>query len=717
VSRTLLQIALLMSVLFGSLFVYIYQPVLWKPFELKLKDQMLLLRGEVSADNNIVIIDIDEPSLKQYGQWPWPRDRVALLLQNLADLGIGMVGLDVVFAEPDNSSPKRVMQNLGRSDDDLPDFDVQLAQTIANTPTILGYIFALVDDTIAADVMPPAKAIIVERNKPNQSYLLKAHRPILNLPVMQQAAYSSGYFNTVPDSDGVVRSVPLVMEYDGLLYPALSLEMMRIAFDESRISIEYEDQGVSAVQLGDLRIPTDQFGRIMVNYRGGAYQYDYISAADVINRTVDPARIEGKLALLGTSAAGLLDLRSTPFESVYPGVEVHATVLDNILNQDFIAKPMWVMGVDVLTLFVVIVSLGVALIYLASLWSFTVLAILLAGVWFGHFYLFTQQGLLLHTWMPIVSLVTLFLLGTVINYFYESKQKTLILNRFAKKVSRAVVEELINHSDNLVLEGKEQEITIFFSDIRGFTALSEAMSSPQALIKLLNRYMTPMVDIITAHQGTVDKFIGDAIMAYWNAPVAIEHHADEALKASIEQIFALTRLNQALQVEGIPPINIGIGLNTGLAVVGEMGSSGRSDYTCIGDSVNLASRAEGLCKTYTAHIVLTEFTLQQLAFGDQYLIRFLDKVRVKGKAQPVSVYECLGFKHQAWYLISDAEAALYQQAQTAYHQAWFDQAFDLFNQLQTQYPQPLYTLYLERCEHYLAYPPQDFDGVFTLTSK
>ena len=350
--RLWIQLILLFVVLIGSTSLLLFQPKLLVSFELKIKDQMMLWRGELPADDRIVIVDIDEASLKQIGQWPWPRDTVAELLQKLSDLEVGMIGLDVVFVEPDNSSPMRVIQRLAQSSSQsinivlnaLPDYDAQLAETLANTPTILGYVFALTKDKLQPDEIPPAKALIIERDKPAVSYLLKAHRPILNLPVLQQAAYSSGYFNTLPDDDGVVRSVPLVIEYDGLLYPSLSLEMMRVAFDSARVTVQYDQKGVESIQVGDVQIPTDPFGRIQVNYRGGAYQYHYISAADVLSGRVEPEVIAGKIVLLGTSAAGLLDLRSTPFDSVYPGVEVHATILDNILNQDFIMKPMWVMG-------------------------------------------------------------------------------------------------------------------------------------------------------------------------------------------------------------------------------------------------------------------------------------------------------------------------------------------------------------------------------------
>lgn len=716
-ARVIIQVVLTLSVLLASLYVTLYSPHLQEPFELKIKDQMMIWRGELPADSAIVIIDIDEQSLKEIGQWPWPRDQVSALLKGLADLEVGMIGLDVVFAEPDNSSPKRVFERLGMQAENLPDFDAMLAQTVADTPTILGYVFIQNPDPVAPGKAPASQAIIVERDKPDASYLFKPYRTVLNIPEVQNSAYSSGYFNTLPDTDGVVRSVPLVMEYDGMLFPALSLEMMRIILGENRLTIQYENNGVDSVYIGDLQIPTDSHGRLLLNFRGESYRYEYISATDIIHGRVSAEQIAGKIALVGTSASGLLDLRATPFDNVYPGVEVHATALDNILNQEFIAKPMWVLGADLVSIVFLGLVVGAMLIWLGSIAGFLVATSLFLIIGFGHYYAFTQQGLLLNTIMPMFVLVGLFLLGTVVNYFYESQQKARIKNRFAQKVSAAVVEELINHPSNLVLEGREQEITIFFSDIRGFTNLSERMGSAQALIKLLNRYMTPMVEVITRHQGTVDKFIGDAIMAYWNAPLPIELHADEALQAAIEQIFALEDLNQQLSLEGLPSLKIGIGLNTGLSVVGEMGSLGRSDYTVIGDPVNLASRAEGLSKPYGAQIVLTEFTLSALKDPQQYKIRLLDKVRVKGKAQPVSVYECLGDKHQAWYDYQELEAQRYNQAQEAYHQACFDQALRLFEALQDDYPQTLYAMYVERCRHYVENPPHNFDGVFTLTTK
>lgn len=717
--RIVLQLILLVGLLFTTGAVLLTQQDWYQPFEYKLNDQMLVFRGERPVDSNIVIVDIDEKSLNQLGQWPWPRDQVAQLLDKLTQMGTGMIGLDVVFAEPDNSSPKRVFERLGRETSGLPDFDLALANTIGRTPTITGYVFIQAPDEIAPGPLPTSRAMILERNKPEQDYLFQPYRAVLNLPLIENNAYSSGYFNSVPDADGVVRSVPLVMKYQQMLFPALSLEMMRVMLESRRIEVNYENNGVSQVSLADLTIPTDANGQMLINFRGPAFSYPYISAAEILNGEVSKAALAGKIVLLGTSASGLMDLRTTPFDSVYPGVEVHATAIDNMLNQNFLSQPMWTLGADLMTLMVGLVLIGLTLIFTGSLLSFATAALITIGLVGGHYYLLISQGLVLNTVVPLISFVVLFGLGTVVNYFFESRQKSRIRKRFAQKVSPAVVDELINHADDVTLEGKEQEVTIFFSDIRGFTTLSEKMGSARALIDLLNRYMTPMVDIITQRQGTVDKFIGDAIMAYWNAPVQIDRHADIALAASVEQILALETLNATLVEEQLPAIDIGIGLNTGVAVVGEMGSMGRSDYTCIGDPVNLASRAEGLCKPYSAKIVLTEFTLSALAEPDRFQIRFLDKVRVKGKTQPVAIYECFGFtqKNQAWYTMSQEESKEFEQAQAAYHQGKFSEALEGFRQLQQRWPQPLYAMYQSRCEHYVEHPPESFDGVFTLESK
>ena len=636
----LLTIEITIALLLGALtsYMYISQSPFFENLNNKITDAFFLIRGEIRPSDNIVIVDIDEKSLRELGQWPWSRDMVAKVLQNLTNSEVGIIGLDIVFAEADNSSPKRVLEKLGMDSTKAPDFDEKLAHTLANSPTISGYMFDFKEKTLRG-IVPNISAIMIEKNYNGIEYLPKAKGIITNIKSLQKSSYSSGFFNTIPDSDGIVRSVPMLVKYEGTIYPSLSLEMLRLVYSVNKVSINYGDAGISSIALGELVIPTDRFGRVSVNYFGKSKLFKYISAVDIYKNQFKKEDIAGKIVLLGTSAGGLLDLRATPFESTYAGVEIHATAIENILNQSFLSRPSWIEAVDVLTIVVLLLFIVLLFVFLGALK--TALMSILSIVTFTYiaYSFFVNDGIILNVIYPLISSVLLYMILTSLHYLFESKQKELIKNKFSKKVSKAVAESLIKQGNKDILEAKEKEITIFFSDIRGFTSISENLANPKKLIDFLNLYMTPMTEIITKNHGTVDKFIGDAIMAYWNAPLDIENHADMALQSAIEQIKELEKLNVYLKEQNLPRIDIGIGINTGFAVVGEMGSSGRSDYTVIGDSVNLASRTEGLCKTYKAQILITEFTKQKLK--KRYNIEFLDEVKVKGKEESVKIYKVI----------------------------------------------------------------------------
>jgi adenylate cyclase len=617
--------------------MYISNNSFFESLNNKTTDAFFHYRGEVKPSDNIVIVDIDEKSLKELGQWPWSRDKVAQILQNLTNAEVGIIGLDIVFAEPDSSSPKRVLDKLGIKGIEAPDFDDELAKTFSNTPTISGYIFNFQEETEAK--APNISTIIVEKNYKDEDYLPVAKGVITNISVLQENSYSSGFFNTIPDNDGIVRSVPLIVKYDGSIYPSLSLEMLRLVYGAKKIVINYEDIGISSISLDSLDIPTDRFGRLSLNYYGKSRLFRYMSAVDIYNNSFKKEDIEGRIVLVGTSASGLLDLRATPFESTYAGVEVHTTAMENITNQSYITHPSWVEAVDILIIFVLLLLIVFLFLFLGALKTAIMSVATIGAFIYVAYYFFVQDGIVLNVIYPVIASTILYMILTSLHYLFESKQKELIKNKFAKKVSKAVAESLIKQGNKDILEAKEKEITIFFSDIRGFTTISENFADPKKLIYFLNLYMTPMTEIITQNHGTVDKFIGDAIMAYWNAPLDIENHADMALQSAIKQIYALKKLNIFLEEKNLPQIDIGIGINTGFAVVGEMGSSGRSDYTVIGDSVNLASRTEGLCKTYKAQILITEFTKQKLK--KRYNIKFLDEVKVKGKEKSVKIYKVI----------------------------------------------------------------------------
>lgn len=692
---------------------YLYLPKSVQVFDDKLRDLMFVFRGPTPASKDVVIVDIDEKSLKELGQWPWSRNKFAKVLDNLAANGAGAIGLDIVFAEPDNSSPAKVLKEIGYDASNAPDYDRVAANAVANSPTILGYIFALENDGMKPTGAPNVAAIVAEKNKPEVEFLASAHRAVMNTKIIQEAGYSSGFFNTIPDSDGIVRSIPMVLKYENRPFPSLSLEMIRAASGYKKIDVYYDENGVQGVVMGEMEIPTDRFGRLLINYRGPAKTFKYISAYDVYAGKVDKKDIEGKFILVGTSAAGLLDLRATPFDSVYPGVEAHANAIDNIIKGDFLYRPSWAEGAN-LALILAGVAITVTLTAYASaaLGSALFVAILFSFVGFEYYMLF-HEGIVLNILFPFAAMLLSFMSLSLMNYFLESRQKDFIKAKFAKKVSPAVVEDLLKHSNMNSFEIKEKFVTIFFSDIRGFTTLSEAMGSPKALIGLLNEYMTPMVDIIVESKGTVDKFIGDAIMAYWNAPNEVENHEDAAVGSAVRQLRSLNELNKRLLEEGKPKIEIGIGINTGDVTVGEMGSYGRADYTIIGDPVNLASRLEGLCKPYHAHIVISEFTKSGLK--NDYTIRELDLVRVKGKNEPVSIYEVLDDKAPSEEF--KIENARYQEALSAYRASLFTEALSIFKELHDKTGVYLYNVYIERCEHYIENPPSEFDGVFTFTTK
>lgn len=637
----IILISFAITVLF--IFLYFISPKIFISFENIIKDNMFNFRGEMQSDERIAIVDIDEKSIDQISQWPWSRDVVAQILYNLTNSGVAAIGLDIVFAEEDNSSPSKVFKKLGikNSNHDI-NYDDLLAQAFATTPTISGFFFSMKDDHIKSNFEPRVKAIIKEKFKPKKDFLPQASRAILNLEKLENSSISSGFLNNIPDFDGIVRSVPSVIKYNDILYPSLSIELIRLLLNEKMINIVYEESGIEYIQIGKLKIPTDIHGYIKVNYTGKSPKYDYISAVDIYKGDFDANLVKGKIILFGTSAAGLHDIRSTPFDAIYPGVETHANLLDNILNQNFIQKPQWGILIDVLALVLFPIICFFILLINRAVLSFFMILFLVFTIIATQYYIMFYEGIMFNTIFLVLEILSIFFIGMIINFIYETKQKEFIKSKFANKVSTQVMEEILKEQNNLNLIGQMQEISIFFSDIRNFTTISENMK-PEDLINYLNSYMTPMVEIITKNQGTIDKFIGDAIMAYWNAPKQIKNHANLALNSAILQINSLSKINEKLKQENLPEINIGIGLNIGSCVVGEMGSRGRSDYTCIGDAVNLASRLEGLNKKYQSNIIISEFFLQKLINPEQYIIKELGYEKVKGKNKEVKIYECKGF--------------------------------------------------------------------------
>lgn len=707
---------------------YIYLPSYFETFDNKIRDTYFVVRGEKPASEDVVIVDIDEKSLAELGQWPWERVKIAQVLQNLTEAGVGIIGFDIVFAEADNSSPKKVADFIGLDIEKVPemniDYDEILSESVANTPTILGYIFDVAKTNANdEDIFINLPAIYIEKNL-MQDTMIKPHRAILNVDVLQDSSYSTGYFNAQPDGDGVVRSVPLLMKFNDDIYPALSFEMVRILLDEPKVIINHNEIGIESIEMGKKTIPVDRYSRLLINYKGPGKSYKYLSMSDIYNKTFDPKDVEGKFVLIGTSAQGLLDLRTTPFDSVYPGVEVHATAIDNILNGDFISRPDWAEEVDMFSIIGIGLTLAILLSIASPIWMFIIASISVAGIVGTNYYMFTQEGYIINIIFPILTAIAIIFISNIISYFLESKQKEMIKGKFASKVSPAVMEDLIKSGNTNVFEGNERDVSIFFSDVRGFTNISEAMKEgaktpgegAKNLINFLNEYMDPMTEIIISEEGTIDKFIGDAIMAYWNAPNDVKNHPDKALSAAIRQIDGLIPLNKKLIAEKKPLIDIGIGLNTGPVVVGEMGSQGRSDYTIIGDAVNLGARLESLCKSYGARIIISEYMKELLT--KEYIIRDLDLVKVKGKSEPVEIFEVYGFGKAEGRLKEELDS--FNRAVHLYRTSNFAEALEIFkdiNSWEDKANKKIYDTYIFRCEHYIQEPPVDFDGVWTHTTK
>ena len=687
---------------------YLYTPQTFFALNTHISDYFFSLRGDLSKSNNVVVIDIDESSLEEYGQWPWSRSRVADLINKLTEAEAGIIGLDIVFSEADKTSPHTIAEKLKMDVEDLENYDKILAKSFLTTPTIGGYFFRFDENKQSRTPMVPA--IFLEKGLQNNHSILEAKSVVLNIDMLQESLYSSGFFNNIPDSDGMIRSVPLIMRYKGVVYPSLVLEMLRIYSKSKHVEIIGDEIGVDKIILGNFTIPTDHSGRLDINFRGGSKHFNYISAKDILEGNFNSEDISGKFILVGTSAIALADLRAIPLDSVIPGVEVLANVLDNILVGDFMYKPFNLVLYDLFILWFIIFFFSFLISRLDSWLILPMIAVSSLALFNLFFYVLFDLGLIVNLLFPLLAFVGTLILTVSMDYLTTSRQKEYIQRTFEKKVSKAVIEDLLQHKDNNVLEAHEEDVAIFFSDIRGFTAITENLNSSQKLVSLLNLYMTPMVEIISREEGTIDKFIGDSIMAYWNAPKHVENYADKAVISAIKQVEALKTLNQELDREFNITLKIGIGINAGPVTVGEMGSLDRSDYTIIGDNVNLASRVEGLNKLYGTTIIITKTTYELLK--ESYTIRSLDIVRVRGKHKAVEIFEVITSKRDEKL---DEELVYYANALTLYRNEDIQEAYKMFKVLDNTYKHKLYTIYLTRCEEYIAHLDKKFDTVYTIT--
>ncbi len=616
-----------------------------------------------TQDDRIVIVDIDEKSLEQLGHWPWGRDKLAALTRELFERQqVAVLGFDVLFAEADGSSglaslerlangPLRTQpgfkEQLARLAPTL-DHDALFAQALHGRPVVLGYYFTSDRDGRTKGVLPdPALPLERLRGLPLSSTSWNGYGS--NIPVLAQAAPRAGFINSITDDDGVVRSLPLLVEHGGKYYESLALAMFRAFLGQSEVHPGYAlaapDGAYDILQSIEVRqdgralaLPVDDKLTAPIPFRGlGDVQggsFRYISASDVLEGKLPPSQLQGQLVLVGSTTPGLRDLRATPVGRAYPGVETHANMLSAFLDGKSIVRPDYVLGLDAAQLIGTGVLLAMVLPFLtasAAVALSVVVAAALAGinVWF-----YVAHGLALPLATVIVMAVLAFTLNMVYGYFVESRTKRGLAALFGTYVPPELVDEMVKQPEKYTMQATSRELTVMFCDMRGFTAMSEQMD-PVQLQQLLNNVFSRLTGIIRSHRGTIDKYMGDCVMAFWGAPVEISNHAELAVRAALEMEREVDQINESHRARGLPEIGIGIGINTGTMCVGDMGSNLRRSYTVIGDAVNLGSRLEGLSKHYGVRTVVSESTLKQ---APDFMWVELDRVRVKGKTQAVVIH-------------------------------------------------------------------------------
>jgi adenylate cyclase len=615
-----------------------------------------------TMDERIVIIDIDEKSLAEVGRWPWSRNKMADLVDELFEK-VTILGFDVLFAEPDESSGlKRLRQLASNELKDQPgfgdrlsqieaslDYDSLFARSLEKRPVVLSYYLTSDRGGRVNGVLPEA---VMQKpalqGRPIRFFTWSGYSS--NIEQLAKAAPMAGSINPVIDPDGVVRAIPLISEYKGQYYESLSLAMFRVltglpkvepGFPQERV-LSRNYQGLESILLKQgnksLAIPVDDRVAALVPYRGqgnvAGGSFKYLSAADVLARRVPASELTGKIVLVGTTAPGLLDLRVTPVGETYPGVEVHANVISGLLDGRLHVKPDYAVGYDVIVLVIAGLILAIALPILSAPKAVALSAGVIATLVGLNSWLYLAGGLVLPLATALVMALTAFALNMSYGYFVESKSKRQIANLFGTYVPPELVDEMVKDPDSYNMKAASKELTVMFCDMRGFTKMSETME-PTQLQGLLNDVFSRLTNVIRNNRGTIDKYMGDCVMAFWGAPVDSPEHAALAVKTAMEMAVEVRKINEEHRVKGMPDIGVGIGLNTGSMCVGDMGSSIRKSYTVIGDSVNLGSRLEGLSKTYGVDIVVSESTKKR---APEFAWQELDKVRVKGKDQAVTIY-------------------------------------------------------------------------------
>lgn len=685
-----------------SLALYWVNPRFLERMDATARDWVFQVRTTPAPSSAVAVVEIDEKALKAFGRWPWPRTLQARLIRELDRMGAAAIAIDMVYPTPER-----------------PDSDAALARALAGARALVvgGYFFrmhqAVPPDPEALALHRDSRIRILRRRPGARLDHVTAFPHVeLSIPLILRATDALGFYNALEDADGIVRHAPLILRHGRELYPALSLAALAAALDSPPV-VTVGPLGVESIQLAGVDIPVDEVGELALNFYEPNEDVEVFSAAEVLEGRLPAGTLRGRLVFLGVAELGVADVVPTPLSPAYPGIRVHATVASNILSGHFLRGGDHV----VLPTVLMIVGLPLLLVVLLGLapnarWMLVSALGVLAAAYALFHVLVARYGLLVSVMHPILALGIGFVAFQVY-YVLTAQRTTHFLRRaFSSYVSPVLVDQLIEEPQALRLGGQRRTVTILFSDIRGFTTLSEEMD-PEDLVELLNVYLDAMTRAILAHKGTLDKYIGDAIMAFFNAPVTIADHAGQAAEAALEMRERLEWLNVEFDARYGRRLDIGIGLHTGEAVVGNIGGRQRFDYTVIGDAVNLAARLESATRQYGAHILISQAT--RAGLDGRFVCRRIDRIRVKGKRRSVEIHELLARRGDTR---AEELARRFEHALEAYFRRRFAEARGLFAELARQFDDPPSRVFEARCATYLQRPPpEEWTGVFVARSK
>jgi adenylate cyclase len=680
-------------------------------------------------DEQVIIIDIDEKSMREQGRYPWSRSKVSDLVTKLMDAGVVVVAFDIFFAEPERNAIEVVLSKNQHLDSQSKaqlkqligsvNFDQEFAETLGNSEVVLGFLF---DDSAQNSGQLPDAVIDWSHEQDQLSEIATFEHVLGNISILQSAATGAGFINSVPESDGFIRKASLVLNYQGQLYPSLALEAARVYTLADNIEAKSKVSGdatwLQGLSFGSHFIPTNEKGQIFIPYKGRERSFQYISATDVLNDRVEHDLLDGSVAFIGTSAVGLADLRTTSVGVQYPGVEVHANVFEGLIHPEILPVEL---------------DITIALVFTLLLLTWFILAMLMTNQGPMRILIISLVSFALHIsfnwycWWALKISLPLFqviLLITLLTIYYgaagfvsENANRKKIKNMFDQYVPPAYIEKMIRSAKGVELKTERKEMSVLFADIRDFTTLSEQFT-PEELSDFLKEYLSEATAIIFNNKGTIDKYVGDMIMALWNAPLEDENHAVNAVISAMQLISLTEVLSEQFKEKNWPAIRVGIGISSGEMVVGDMGSTYRKAYTVLGDAVNLGARIESLTKYYGVDILVSSSTFEDIT-QHNVICRKMDRIKVKGKNTAVEIYQPIGFEADLTDAIK-ADVILHEVAIEHYLTGNFIEAQEMFTQLKqnANLPITIYSILIERIANLIDnVDATNWDGVYTHESK